>query len=335
MDAQGPANLETRLIAFIGAQKPEARRIVVKDITPVSGGNARRAYAFDAGWDGRGKRHEMACILLAKAEPGQLETDLETEFHVLRALAGTGVPAPAALWIDPTGHALGYPSLIMERVAGTSNIKSLLAAEPAATNRAIAETLAEVAARLHAVDWRGHALGALTAPSPETAAIQQVLFWESLYLKNRMEPLPALASAFRWLMAHAPAAERIVLLHGDFRLGNFLYEGREITAMLDWEMTHLGDPVEDIAWAYRPLWSPQRHVTLEAFCAMYTARSGIPVPAPTLQFYRLFSEIKHAVISLNAARAFADGRGRTLRMADRMTMVPGLLKQFQDWVQAA
>ena len=328
------AALDTRLAAFIGAQTPGAANIAVSGLTPISGGNARRAHAFDAAWEIAGKRHAVPCIMLAKAEPGQLETDLETEFRVLRALEGTGVPAPPALWMDLTGDSLGSPTLIMECIAGTSNIKALLAPEPAAANRAIAEDLAVAAAKLHALDWRGKNLGKLTIPTSDNVALEQVNYWESLFLKNRMEPLPALVAAFQWLKAHAPKAERIALLHGDFRFGNFLYQDGRITALLDWEMAHLGDPMEDVAWAYRPLWSPERHLALEDFAALYTKSSGIPAPSENLRFYRLFSEIKHAVISLNAVRAFADGKASSLRMSDRMTMVPGLLKQFQDWVRA-
>jgi aminoglycoside phosphotransferase (APT) family kinase protein len=326
------ASLETRLAAFIGAQESGAANVLITNVTPVSGGNARRATAFDASWEIAGKPHKRPCLMLAKAEPGQLETDLETEFRVLRALHGSDVPAPPALWIDATGDSLGSPTLIMERITGTSNIKALLAAEPAATNRTIAGELATAAAKLHAVDWRDKNLDTLKAPG--NVALEQVFTWENLFLKNRMEPLPAMVAAFHWLKTHAPKAERIVLLHGDFRFGNFLYEGAKITALLDWEMAHLGDPMEDIAWAYRPLWSPARHMPLEDFAALYTKHSGIPAPAENLRFYRLFSEIKHAVISLNAARAFADGKATSLRMSDRMTMLPGLLKNFQDWVRA-
>jgi len=328
------ASLETRLAAFIGAQELGATNVVITNVTPISGGNARRAHAFDATMDVKGRARFLPCIMLAKAEPGQLETDLETEFRVLRAVDGTNVPAPPALWVDFTGTHLGSPTLIMARIGGTSNIKALLAAEPAAANRAITEDLAAAAGKLHALDWRDKNLGKLCAPSSDTVALEQVTYWESLFLKNRMEPLPAMVAAFHWLKTHAPKAERVALLHGDFRFGNFLYEGNTITALLDWEMAHLGDPMEDIAWAYRPLWSPTRHMSLEDFAAFYTKHSGIPVPAENLHFYRLFSEIKHAVISLNAARAFADGHANSLRMSDRMTMVPGLLKQFQDWLRA-
>jgi aminoglycoside phosphotransferase (APT) family kinase protein len=325
--------LDERLAAFIGAQEPGAANVEISHIEPISGGNARRAHAFEATWDVNGRPRTLPCIMLAKAEPGQLETDLETEFRVLRAFDDTNVPAPPALWVDLTGDSLGSPTLIMARIGGTSNIKALLAPEPAGINRAIAEDLALAASKLHQLDWRRKNLGNLSAPTHETVALNQVSYWENLFLKNRQEPLPALVAAFQWLKAHAPKSERIVLLHGDFRFGNFLYDGAHITALLDWEMAHLGDPMEDLAWAYRPLWSPERHLPLDDFAALYTQHSGIPVPPENLHFYRLFSEIKHAVISLNAARAFVDGRATSLRMSDRMTMVPGLLKQFHEWVR--
>lgn len=328
------ATLEARLAAFISEQTPNANNLTVTNLAPISGGNARHAYAFDAAWEADDAHYAVPCIMLAKAEPGQLETDLETEFCVLRAFEDSDVPAPPALWADITGESLGSPTLIMERITGTPNIKALLSPEPADANRAIAKDLAVAAGKLHSLEWRTKPLGKLSPPSPANAALEQVLYWERLFLKNRLEPLPALVAAFQWLKAHAPVAERIVLLHGDFRFGNFLYKDSRITALLDWEMAHLGDPMEDLAWAYRPLWSPERHLALSDFAAIYTQHSGIPVPAESLRFYRLFSEIKHAVISLNAVRAFVDGRATSLRMSDRMIMLPGLLKQFQEWVRA-
>ena len=115
---------------------------------------------------------------------------------------------------------------------------------------------------------------------------------------------------------------------------NFLYEGEEITALLDWEMAHLGDPVEDLAWAYRSLWTPEMHVPIAEFVRHYTASGGIDVKPETLLFYRLFSEIKHAVISLTAAKSFADGRTRNLRLADRLTLALPCVKQFYEWLPA-
>jgi aminoglycoside phosphotransferase (APT) family kinase protein len=325
-------DLATRLPGFLQAQMPDARDIRIAGLTPVSGGNARRAWSFDAGWTEGGGRKEVGCIMLCKAEAGQLETDLVPEFRTLAALDSTDVPAPRALWLDADGRWLGSPGFVMNRVEGLSDIVALLHPENPAASRAVAEHLADATARLHAVDWRARGVDFLPIPAPESVAREQVAYWRDLYLRHRMEPLPVMAHAFRWLSDHAPAAERIVLVHGDMRFGNFLYRGAEITALLDWEMAHLGDPAEDVAWIYHPLWSPEPHLPLADFVARYRAAGGAPIAPETLLFYRLFGLVKHSVISLTGARSWRDGRTRNLRMADRMTLVTDCLIDFLDWL---
>jgi aminoglycoside phosphotransferase (APT) family kinase protein len=322
--------LSERLHAFLTAQVPEATDIRIDDLTPVSGGNARRAYSFDLVIGETDGHHDLACIMLMQAGAGQLESDLEAEFRVLEALHGTGVPAPRALWLDADGSGLGSPTVIMERVSGVTDILALRAPEPADRNRAIGLAFADAAAKLHTAPV--DKLGFLDSTTREAAAAQQVAFWEAQFLKQRMEPHPAIAFAFHWLKTHAPVAERISLVHGDYRFGNFLFEDERITALLDWEMAHLGDPAEDIAWAYRALWTPEMHVPIEAFVDRYHAAGGPIIRPANLLFYRLFGEIKHAIISLTAARSFADGRTKNLRMADRMTLALPCIKQFLDWL---
>jgi aminoglycoside phosphotransferase (APT) family kinase protein len=324
--------LTQRLSAFLRRQIPDAPDIRIDDLTPVSGGNARKAWSFDLSFSVDDGHADMPCIMLIQAGAGQLESDLAAEFKVISALNGSGVPAPQALWIDEDGAGLGAPTIIMERVTGVTDILALRAPEPAARNRAIALAFAEAAAKLHTADIS--ALTFLGSPTREDTAAQQIAVWEAQFLKHRMEPHPAIAFAFQWLRTHQPVASRISLVHGDYRLGNFLFEGEQITALLDWEMAHLGDPVEDIAWAYRALWTPELHLPLDAFVDHYTESGGPPVDPDTLLFYRLFGEIKHAVISLTAARSFADGRTDNLRLADRMTLALPCIRQFYDWLPA-
>jgi aminoglycoside phosphotransferase (APT) family kinase protein len=325
-------DLSARLAAFLTQQLPDATDIRIDDLTPVSGGNARKAYSFDLMLGEADGHCDIPCIMLMQTNAGQLESDLAAEFQVIAALDGTGVPAPRALWLDADGQALGAPTLIMERVTGVTDILALRASEPAARNRAIALEFANAAAKLHTADIGG--LDFLNQPTPATAATEQISLWEVQFLKHRMEPQPALGFAFHWLKTHQPVAERISLVHGDYRFGNFLFEGSRITALLDWEMAHLGDPVEDIAWAYRSLWTPEMHLPLDDFIAHYEAAGGPPVKRENLLFYRLFGEVKHAVISLTAAKSFADGRTNNLRLADRMTLALPCIRQFLDWLPA-
>jgi aminoglycoside phosphotransferase (APT) family kinase protein len=270
--------------------------------------------------------------MLRKAEAGQLETDLAREFRIVAALWGSGVPVARALWMDSEGRWLERPSFIMEKVAGATDFFALLKPEAAERSRAIAQQLATIAARLHTLDWRKLGVDFLPATTPETAAAQQISYWESLFLKHRMEPHPVMVAAFIWLKEHQPIARRISIVHGDFRFGNFLYEEDRINAMLDWEMVHLGDPVEDIAWAYRSLWGPQAFLSLDEFVSRYTELSGISVDPDTLLFYRLLGEVKHSIISLTGARSFMDGRTRNLFLADRASTITSYLMQFLDWL---
>jgi aminoglycoside phosphotransferase (APT) family kinase protein len=324
--------LSERLHAFLAAQEPEATDIRIDELTPVSGGNARKAYAFDLVMGEKDGHIDIPCIMLMQAGAGQLESDLKAEFQVLSALDGTSVPAPRALWIDPDGSGLGAPTVIMERVSGETDFLALRAPEPAGRNRAITLAFADAAAKLHNVPI--DKLGFLDHTARETTAAEQIAIWEAQFVKQRMEPHPAIAFAFQWLRSHTPVAERISLVHGDYRLGNFLFEEERITALLDWEMAHLGDPVEDIAWAYRALWTPEMHVPIAEFVDRYHAAGGPTIRPENLLFYRLFGEIKHAVISFTAARSFADGRTKNLRMADRMTLALPCIKQFLDWLPA-
>jgi len=323
-----------RLTAFLATELPGATEIRIDELEPVSGGNARRAWRFDLSYDAEDGRFDVPCIMLMQAEAGQLESDPAIEFRVLDAVSKAGVRAPQALWLDPDGARIGAPTIVMERVTGVTDILALRAPEPAKANRAVALDFAAAAAELHAMDWQAAGLDFLHAPTPQSVAGEQIAFWEAQFLKHRMEPHPIIAGAFAWLKRRQPVAERVALVHGDLRLGNFLYEDERVTALLDWEMAHLGDPAEDIAWAYRTLWTPEMHLSLDDFIAHYQRAGGPPVSPENLRFYRLFGEIKHAVISLTAARSFDDRRTDNLRLADRMTLVTPCLKQFLDWLPA-
>jgi aminoglycoside phosphotransferase (APT) family kinase protein len=325
-------NLVARLKEFLGANLDGARDIRIDNVAPITAGNAREAWEFDVRWLDGCEDQKLSCVILRKAGAGQLETDLVPEFRVVSALWDSGVPVARALWMDREGRWLERPSFIMEKVAGTTDLFALLKPEVAATSRAIAQQLAAIAARLHTIDWEKLRIDFLPATTPETAAAQQISYWESLFLKHRMEPHPVMVAAFIWLKEHQPIARRISIVHGDFRFGNFLYEEGSINAMLDWEMVHLGDPVEDIAWMYRSLWGPEAFLPLDEFVRRYTELSGIPVHPEALLFYRLLGEVKHSIISLTGARSFMDGRTRNLFLADRASTITSYLRQFLDWL---
>jgi aminoglycoside phosphotransferase (APT) family kinase protein len=322
------------LQSFVAAQMPDASDVEVVDLAPISSvGNARQAWGFDVQWHEGGRAERVPCVMLVKAEAGQLETHVAPEFGTVRALWGTGVPVARALWMDPTDAALGNPFFVTERVAGTADMGLLRRAADDPEARSIAIDLASAAARLHRVDWRAVGVGdILPAVSTADAARAQVAYWEEIFERQRLEPLPVLVFAFGWLHDHLPATDRVSIVHGDLRIGNLLYDGGHITALLDWEMVHLGDPIEDLAWAYRSLWSLEKFLPVDEFLSHYCALTGDSIAADHFIYWRLFNEVKHSIISLTASRSFDDGRTRNIRHADRATTVTTYLSRFLEWL---
>lgn len=194
------------------------------------------------------------------------------------------------------------------------------------------EQLLRIGADLHPLDWRAAGLGFLADGAPEEAPRREVARWEAQFQHNRMEPHPILCSVFDWLHRNLPAPARLSIVHGDFRIGNFLHRNGRIERLLDWEMVHLGDPLEDVAWLYRRLWSPEAFLPLDEAVAVYAAAAGGAVDPADLLYYRVFSEAKFAAISMTAARSYADGRTENLRLAGRMFVVPDCLERCLDWM---
>ncbi|MEO8691874.1 MAG: phosphotransferase family protein [Acidimicrobiales bacterium] len=327
-------SLRDDLESFVAAQMPGAHDVEVVDLVPISSvGNARQAWGFAVQWRDGDKVERVSCVMLVKAEAGQLETQVAPEFGTVRALWGTGVPVARALWMDPTDGALGNPFFITERVAGTADMSLLRRAADDPEARTIALDLADAAARLHRVDWRAMGVGdILPAVTTDKAVLAQVAYWEEIFERQRLEPLPVLVFAFDWLRDHPPATDRVSIVHGDLRFGNLLYDDGHITALLDWEMVHLGDPVEDLAWAYRSLWSLEKFLPVDDFLSRYCELTGFTVTADHFLYWRLFNEVKHSIISLTASRSFDDGRTRNIRHADRATTVTTYLSRFMEWL---
>ena len=128
----------------------------------------------------------------------------------------------------------------------------------------------------------------------------------------RLEPHPELDCVLAWMRRGAPEAEAIVLVHGDFKPGNALIVGEKISAKLDWETAHLGDPLEDLGWVTNPVRKREHQIAgaweREQIVAAYRTLTGRPVDESALRWWNVFSCWKLAVIQLTAVNEFVAGR---------------------------
>lgn len=314
------AQMQAALAALLSAS---GEAVALSGWKRVLGGNARRAYAFDAQWPGG---RCLPCIMLSQVAAKHVESDTAAEYAVLRALNGSGVRAPEAVALDAGGTVTGAPAIVLERVEGEASAVDFLK-RPAASGRALSEDLARATGELHRLDWRA---GGLNAPADPVAA--QIDYWEDDFRRHRLEPHPVLAWLLRWLRKHAPQPVRLSLVHGDLRPGNFLYQGDRLSSLLDWEMAHIGDPAEDIGWIYRALWSPERFLPLDDFLRIHADYAGFAIPRRDVVYYRIFSEVKFAIISVAAAHSFASGGTSNLRHIDRAAKIPECLRLALGWI---
>jgi aminoglycoside phosphotransferase (APT) family kinase protein len=285
-----------RLLEFFRSELAGAADISLSGLSADTHGLSRDHFIFDLHWTESGSPHRRELILIRDGDrPGQ--TDRTSEFRLLRALEGTGIPVPKAFWCDATAGLLERPFIVMERVSGVVT-PSLSEAYPdqAGSRRTLAAQLAEILVALHGLDWQAIGLDFLRVPgyAPEDHASQRVGELEGLALF--LNPPAVLNRALEWSRARVPRTERLVVCHGDYKMDNVMHADGRVVAILDWERARIGDPVEELAYATLPyLVSTGAAVgTLEPeeFVRRYAEGIGFAIDPEALFFWQV---VHHAL----------------------------------------
>ncbi|HWO93824.1 MAG TPA: phosphotransferase family protein [Dehalococcoidia bacterium] len=323
--AERAGELADRLGRYIQHRLSLAEPAEICGLVQIPGGASRETWSFDAAWEDEEGRHTWPLIVRRDPVAGLLETDRDREFAVYRALQGSSIPVPPVYWLERDSAWLERPFFIMGRVPGIATPDAVLKGE-FGSPEVIGHEMARILADIHMFDWTKHDLEALgPPPAPNECASREVEHWQRIYERESFEPRPILDAAFRWLRAHPPTAERISLVHGDYRTGNYLVTHDGITAVLDWEMAHLGDPMEDLGWTCMRFWRWARDdrvggvLTREQFFHRYEEAGGPRVDLDSVHYWELLGNLKMAIICITGARSFVEKRAvnATLAMVGR------------------
>jgi aminoglycoside phosphotransferase (APT) family kinase protein len=253
-----------------------------------------------------------------------LESNRGTEYAMYRALYGrVDIPLPEPLLIEDDATVLGMPFFVMERLEGAAWPHELLTPRFDGRRGLIVRQMFRILGTIAAVDYRSLGLdGVLAAPPLDEAWAVELERWEKALHEHHLGPMPVTQALIRELHRNPPPpVRRIGIVHGDFRAGNVLFTPDGISGVLDWELTHLGDPHEDLAWSMARNWrsgaTPGKIGSVlgpDEAVAEWESSRGAPVDPESLRWWRLFSHVKACAIWTTAAHEFATGRTNELML---------------------
>ncbi|XP_006865559.1 PREDICTED: acyl-CoA dehydrogenase family member 10 [Chrysochloris asiatica] len=253
-------------------------------------------------------------LVLRKKPPGKLLPSahaVEREFRILKALSNVGVPVPKVLDLCEDSSVLGTPFYLMEYCPGLIYKDPSLPGMEPSKRRAIYTAMNRVLCQIHSVDLTAAGLGDYGRQGDYIQ--RQVQTWSKQYRASETSSIPAMERLIEWLPCHLPKQQRATVVHGDFRLDNLIFhpEKTEVLAVLDWELSTLGDPLADVAYSCLPHYLPPGFPVLpglsgcdltqlgiptaEEYFRTYCLHMGIP-PIENWNFYMAFSFFRVAAI---------------------------------------
>jgi aminoglycoside phosphotransferase (APT) family kinase protein len=305
---------------WLSGKLPDARDLRVSPLTgPAFTGFSNETLIFDATWTEGGEARSAGYVIRVKPTTHTifLESDFDSQYRVIRALASTDVPMPPIHWYEDDESVLGSPFFVMGKVEGrvpadnppyTQQGWLKDEATPAVRERVVLTGL-QAMTRIHRADWRALGLGFLDKPRYGAIGIdQQIAYYEkSFEWAAEGRPQPVAEAALEWVRAHRPTGEQhLALAWGDARINNQMFDhAGNCVAVLDWEMATLADPMMDLAWwlfldrhFHEGLPAPRLpgFPTREQMLARYEQLTGWK--PHDLEFYEVFAGLRFAVVMM-------------------------------------
>ena len=298
-------NLRAVLAPALGAD------VAVDNLRALTGGASRSTWAFDAITDGRRRS-----LILRTGAPDDVHAGMELEARAQAAAAAVGAPVPNILVADDSPAALGNPFLVCDEIKGETIVRriqrQLDAADGQAGRARLLRQCAQALAAIHRAD----------ADDPGLSREDQLAAWRER-LDAMGDTTATFEWGFRWLAAHQPPPTRSVLVHGDFRMGNLIVDGSDLAAVLDWELVHVGEAYEDLAWFCIRAWRFGAPVSLgagglgsiESFLGTYEEASGTTVDRVAFHWWLALATLRWGVICRHQAERHLSGQVRSVELA--------------------
>jgi aminoglycoside phosphotransferase (APT) family kinase protein len=218
------------------------------------------------------------------------------EFAVLKALFSQDIQIAEPLFVDPSRSILNTPYLVSKRVAGKIYGNSLGCREEIGWDSE--RQIAMVLANLHGLEYQSHpGFGNI-----EKAQKIDMKSWEELYRSHIDIPSAAIEVGIAWLKRNAAiVSDRLSLVHGDVGYHNILFNEGELTALVDWELVHIGNPAEDLSYVMNVSKDKNR------FYRDYVKAGGAEISQNELEYFEVFSNVRNAIYGVVALRQFNNG----------------------------
>jgi aminoglycoside phosphotransferase (APT) family kinase protein len=283
--------------------------VEVTEVRPMPGGASRESWGIRVRAPGRANQN---LILLRDAGGRARRPARNIEIEAAAMIAARAAGVPVADLYDHGEGALGRAYLLMERLEGETIPRRVLRdAAYAVARPRLARRLGEVLARIHQIDPE-------TLPGlPHIDALGQLT---ELY-QGFAEPRPALEIGLRWLREHQPAPVADTLVHGDFRTGNLMIAKDGLAGVLDWELTHRGDPRQDLGWLCTKAWRFGSGRPVGGFgpradlMAGYAAGGGTPPDEATQRWWELYGTVRWALLCRSQAERYLSGAEPSIELA--------------------
>ena len=302
-------SLDPGALALVVAGALGERGVQIEELERLSGGASRETWSFVAvPANGAGGRR----LILRRDPPGVPGKGMALEGRLLQTAAAGGVPVPGLLAASDDPEVLGSGFLLMDHVEGETIPRRILREEAfRAVRPRLARQCGEILARLHRLEPAS--VEGLKPEDPMSASRQ--------LLDDLGTHHPAFELAFRWLDERRPEGGPPAIVHGDFRHGNLIVGADGIRAVLDWELAHRGDPLEDLGWLCVKAWRFGVHLpvggfgTYEDLLEGYQQAGGRPVTAATLRWWEVLGTLRWGIMCILQASLHLSGAVRSVELA--------------------